>query len=86
MLWNDLQSELYLLLKRIQSGSSLLILSGFNEKKKSSSVFTKSKMDFFDYQYIVGNNFVPLKSELTDQNLLFLHDNFSIRKSMSTSD
>ena len=51
---------------------------------KTDIVFTKGNINSFDYQDILANNFVPLRDELMDQNLILLQDNASVHKSAST--
>lgn len=51
----------------------------FYEKGKLSWFFTKTKINFLDDEDFFGNNFLPLKDELLDQNLVFLQDNVSVQ-------
>lgn len=61
---DDLPNEPYLLSKLVQGGCSVLIWSSFCAQRKTSLVFTKTKMNFFDYQYVLGNIFIPHKDDL----------------------
>lgn len=63
-----------------------MVWAGFDAKGKTSFAFIKTKMNFFDYQDILGNIFFLLKDELKDQNLVLFQDDAYIHKSVPTSD
>lgn len=82
--WHDLRQDAAYFSKRVQGGGSVMVWAGFSARGKTDIVFTKGNMNSFDYQDILANNFVPLRDELMDQNLILLQDNASVHKSAST--
>lgn len=52
--WRNLRIEPYILSRLVQCGGSVIIWADFNPKRKTSLAFTKTNMNFYDYQIIHG--------------------------------